>query len=117
MALAGNIDVPSLISYLLAVGLLILGSLFILASPYNLLRLPIGLIFIVCAISVVIVARRRQRQTQLPAEARVYASGKLNVKELKCPKCGGSLQYDEVRKLLVCPYCKAVSQVEEEPLW
>ena len=112
-----RLDLPGLISCLLAVALLVLGGLFILASADNIVRLPIGIVLVILGAAVALVIKRGRAAPQPPAEPVVYAGGKTSVKELKCPKCGGSLRYDEVQKVLVCQYCKAVSQVEEDPLW
>ena len=39
-------------------------------------------------------------------------------KVLKCPSCGGPLDFeDQARSSIKCPYCGTTFEVTEEPKW
>ena len=45
-------------------------------------------------------------------------SGKIILKELKCPKCGANLPLPKLGKdYIKCPYCGTIIRIVEEPKW
>lgn len=108
------------ILYLISGGLIILGSLFLLASfpPYE-YRLPIGLVFIAVAIILLYFSREKK---PLEIQQTINLSGPIKVKEIRCPNCGAHLNAETVnvidgRPFMTCEYCGNTFEVTEEPTW
>jgi len=40
----------------------------------------------------------------------------MAMKTFTCPKCGGTLQYDEMNDILSCPYCGAAVEKESNAI-
>lgn len=40
----------------------------------------------------------------------------MAMKTFTCPKCGGTLQHDELKDILSCPYCGAAVEKESDAI-
>ncbi len=108
------------ILYVISAGLILLGSLFLLAAtPGHEYRLPVGVIFLAVALGLLYFSRERQ---PLEITQTVNVSGPLRVKELHCPNCGAHLNTEKTivvdgRPFIKCEYCGNNLEVTEEPTW
>jgi len=53
---------------------------------------------------------------------RLEVSGKMQAAQIKCPKCGASINASEIQIIsgvpyVKCPYCGMTLEVTEEPKW
>ncbi len=105
--------------YLACAGLIALGGLFVLASSYDIVRLPIGLSFIGVALVLLYLAHGRGPIT---IRQEVSVSGQTTLSHKKCPVCGAELDMQKVQVVsgkpyVECSYCHNKFEVTEEPRW
>ena len=108
--------------YLLAVFVGLLGFVFLAGNQGEILRMVVGGVLIVAAIAMVIAARMRPQIIQRNVVQRIDIGGDVRLEELACKKCGATLSKEAVTVqdgavMVVCPYCQATYQMEEEPKW
>lgn len=105
--------------YLVSAGLLVLGTLFIMASSYAFPRLPTGIVLIGLGLVIAYFSRERKPIT---IRQEVTVSGVPTVKEIKCPVCGAILNAEKMQVIkgkpfMTCDYCGNKFEVTEEPKW
>ena len=126
-----EVDMPAgkLIAYIFAAILIFFGILFIWAtfSPEGQIGwLVIGIISVVIGFGVIWFANRRvAAQGGVggdPVSLNIDLPGDVNLDEMKCQSCGGSLTMDNIKMVsgapvVSCPYCNTTYQLTEEPKW
>ncbi|HOM16162.1 MAG TPA: hypothetical protein PLQ00_02480 [Thermoguttaceae bacterium] len=109
-----------ILAYVLA-GLLVLGGLiFIVGWQGVWVRLVVGLVLWAAAGALVVLAKMQPAQTTVVQK--IDLSGDVNLQNLTCRQCGGSLGPKSVSVqagavFIHCEYCGAAYQLEEEPKW
>ena len=125
------VDMPAgkLIAYIFAAILIFFGILFIWAtfSPEGQIGwLVIGIISVVIGFGVIWFANRREAAQEGVSGDSVSLNidlpGDVNLDEMKCQSCGGSLTMDNIKMVsgapvVSCPYCNTTYQLTEEPKW
>lgn len=119
-----------LIGYLTAGILIFFGVLFIWAtfSPQGQMGwLVIGVISVLIGFGIIWLVSRQAPQTMqvnqnVTMKMQVELSGDVNLEQLKCKACGGTLSPQNVTMLagapvVTCPYCNTSYQLTEEPKW
>lgn len=105
---------------------MILGVVFVIAAfsdqAKTTSRLMIGGAMIVIAIILLLLGRMRTEQITHTIEQKIDLSGDVDLEQLKCTSCGGTLSKEnvEVRAgavMVNCPYCGSVYQIKEAPKW
>ena len=126
-----EVDMPAgkLIAYIFAAILIFFGILFIWAtfSPEGQIGwLVIGIISVVIGFGVIWFANRREAAQEGVSGDSVSLNidlpGDVNLDEMKCQSCGGSLTMDNIKMVsgapvVSCPYCNTTYQLTEEPKW
>jgi hypothetical protein len=115
-------DAMKLIAYPLAALLGLLGIVFVVGAQGQWLRIVVGVVLLAAAGALVWLALQRPKQTTTTVVQKIDLSGDVNLQELTCRSCGGSLGKDSVTVkagavFVNCPYCGAAYQLEEEPQW
>lgn len=52
---------------------------------------------------------------KVAVDARLGDNGKVEMTPSNCEACGAEMQYDPIRRMFVCPYCSAVSVLDQPP--
>ncbi|HPQ69289.1 MAG TPA: zinc ribbon domain-containing protein [bacterium] len=58
-------------------------------------------------------ARALPKQKKIAVDARLADNGKVEMTPSNCEACGAEMQYDPARRMFVCPYCSAVSVLDQ----
>jgi len=110
--------------YVLSICLIVLGILFLWASPVANTgpRLLVGIVMIALGITFIILMRKRRAVARPRYLEEVGNEGLTEGSELTCKFCGATLGEDSVSLIdgtsrLVCPQCKHPYEAEEEPKW
>jgi len=110
-----------------AILLLLLGTVFIIASGLE--NIAIGAILILIALVLFFFVYRTEKiEAAKPTmvsqtfNVKMEGSGKLTEKELKCRSCGATLADKDLKVIkgavmATCPYCGTVQAYEEAPKW
>lgn len=111
-----------ILSYLVAAVLVFFGFIFITGAQGQILRIIVGVILLGAAGVFVYMTRVKPQPSQTTVVQQVELSGDVNLEQLQCQNCQGTLDRDsiEVRGGAIfvnCPYCGASYQFEEEPKW
>ncbi len=111
-----------LVAYPLAALLGMLGLVFVVGSQGEVLRVIVGVVLWVAAGAMVWLALQRPAQSKTTLVQKIDLSGRVNLQELTCRGCGGTLGSDAVSLqagavFIHCPFCGAAYQLEEEPQW
>ncbi len=112
----------SLVAYLMAAFLGILGLIFIIGFQGMIVRLVIGIILLLASAALVILAKMRPKQTRIDLVQKIDLSGDVNLEHLRCKSCGAELTNKSVTVkagavFVHCEYCGATYQIEEAPKW
>jgi hypothetical protein len=112
----------TIVSYVLAVVLGLLGIVFIAGHQGVVLRIVVGGVMLAAAIALAVAARLRPKVEQRNIVQKIDLSGDVRAEEMKCTKCGAQLDRDsiEVRAgaiFVSCRYCQSSYQLEEAPKW
>jgi len=111
----------------LAIFMILLGMIFIIASGIE--YIATGGLFIVIALILLFFAYRTTKiEGAKPSvvnqtfQVKMEGSGELKEKELRCKSCGAPLTDKNLKVIqggvmMTCPYCGAVSALEEAPKW
>ncbi len=111
----------------LAIFMVLLGMIFIIASGIE--NIATGAAFVVIAVILFIFSYRTTKiEAAKPSivnqtfQVKMEGSGELKEKELRCKSCGApltdkNLTVIEGGVMMTCPYCGAVSALEEAPKW
>jgi uncharacterized membrane protein len=105
--------------YLVSVGLLFLGAIFIISTNLGGQYLLIGIVFTGVALLILYFSRERHA---LEVKQTLDLSGAPMVKEITCSNCGASLTIDTAqivagKPYLTCEYCGQGFELTEEPKW
>ena len=112
---------------LVAVGMILLGMIFVIASGIE--NLATGLVMIlVAALILYYIYRSTKIEAAKPTlvsqtfNVKMDGSGKFNEKGMTCRSCGApitdkSIKVVEGGLMVTCPYCNAVYAFEEQPKW
>jgi hypothetical protein len=108
------------IAYILSGLLGFFGIMFIVGAQGVPIRFAVGIVLLVAAGALIYLARTQPQPTTLVQK--IDLSGDVNVQELKCRSCGGTLTEKSVSVkagavFVNCEYCGASYQLEEEPKW
>jgi DNA-directed RNA polymerase subunit RPC12/RpoP len=111
----------------LAIFMILLGMIFIIASGMD--NIATGGLFVVIAVILLFFAYRTTKiEAAKPSvinqtfQVKMEGSGDLKEKELRCKSCGAPLTDKNLKVIqggvmMTCPYCGAVSALEEAPKW
>lgn len=83
----------------------------------------IGLLFLVGGVYLIYLANRgKMGAVTQNVTYKVDLPANVNLDNLKCKSCGGSLTMDNIQMVagapvVNCPYCHSVYQLTEEPKW
>ena len=106
--------------YIVAIGLLGLGAIFLMAYPASTLisQLITGIVMIVVGMVLIIGLRLRQKVT---VEQKVTLKPK-HIKQMKCRECAADLSEKDVTVkddivIVKCSYCGALYELADEPIW
>lgn len=111
-----------LVAYPLAVLLGLLGVVFVVGSQGVVLRVVVGAVLMAAGGALVWLARHQTKHVTTTVVQKIDLSGDVNVQEMTCRSCGGTLSKESVTVkagavFVSCPYCGASYQLEEEPKW
>jgi DNA-directed RNA polymerase subunit RPC12/RpoP len=111
----------------LAIFMILLGMIFIIASGIE--NIATGGVFVLIAVILLFFAYRTTKiEAAKPSvisqtfQVKMEGSGDLKEKELRCKSCGAPLTDKNLKVvqggvMMTCPYCGAVSALEEAPKW
>jgi len=111
-----------LIAYPLAGVLGLLGLVFVVGAQGQWMRVVVGVVLWLAAAALIALALVRPRQMTTTVVQKIDLSGDVNLEELTCRACGGTLGKESVTVragavFINCQYCGASYQLEEEPKW
>ncbi len=111
-----------LVAYPLAVLLGLLGVVFVAGAQGQAMRVVVGVVLMAAAGALVWLARQQVKQSITTVVQKIDLSGDVNLQDLKCRACGGTLSKESVTVkagavFVNCPYCETAYQLEEEPKW
>jgi hypothetical protein len=123
MSKASAYTVLFTIGYILAIGLMVLGAIFLMAAPANQYtfasNLATGLIMLAAGVVIIVGLRLRQH---VVVEAKVTLKP-TQIKEFKCKNCSAALSEKDytVAKngtfIVKCTYCGALYELADNPIW
>ncbi len=111
----------------LAVLMLILGSIFVIAGGLEnvgtgglLMLVGVGMLYYIYAHDKI--EASKPTLVSQTFNVSMGGSGELKERQLKCRNCSAPVQEKDLRVvqggiMMTCPYCGAVSSLEEEPKW
>ncbi len=111
-----------LVAYPLAAMLGLLGVVFVVGSQGEWPRIVVGVVLLTAAGAMVWLALQRPAESKTTLIQKIDLSGRVNLQELTCRGCGGTLGSDAISVqagavFIQCPFCGAAYQLEEEPRW
>jgi hypothetical protein len=112
---------------LLAVVLIVFGSIFVIAGDTasvvtGLILIVVGLVLVYFVYRADKVKASQPQVVQQTVNVQMGGSGQLNQKAMTCKNCGGPLSDKDLKLVegavvVTCPYCGTVSSFEEAPKW
>lgn len=111
-----------LVAYSLAVLLGLGGVMFVAGAQGQILRVVGGVVLMGAAAVLVWLARQQPKQTTTTIVQKIDLSGDVNLEQMTCRNCGGTLGKKSVSVaagavFINCEYCGVAYQIEEEPKW
>ena len=111
-----------LVAYPLAALLGLLGIMFVVGAQGQWLRMVVGVVLMAAAGVLIWLAMQRPKQATTTVVQKIDLSGDVNLEDMTCRSCGGSLGKDSVSVkagavFVNCQYCGTSYQLEEEPKW
>ncbi|NBD35484.1 MAG: hypothetical protein GVY30_05745 [Chloroflexi bacterium] len=111
-----------LVTYLIAAVLGFFGVMFIVGAQGQWITVVVGVILMIGAGGLIYLTQVRPQKTETTMIQKIDLSGDVNLEQMKCRNCGGTLDRDalEVKAGAIfvnCPYCGATYQIEEAPKW
>jgi hypothetical protein len=111
-----------LVAYPLAAALGLLGFLCVVGSQGRVMTMVVGVVLMVAAGALIWLALQRPKQSTITVVQKIDLSGDVNLQEMTCRTCGGSLGKESISVragavFVNCQYCGATYQLEEEPKW
>jgi len=115
------------VSVLVAVGLVLLGMIFVIAGGIENLAAG-GVMILVAVLILYYIYRTNKIEAAKPTlvsqtfNVKMDGSGKFSEKGMTCRSCGApltdkSLKIVEGGIMVTCPYCNAIYALEEAPKW
>jgi len=89
--------------------------------PLGLIFACLGIVFFGGGAGLIFLAMRGQK-TEIVQEMKIDLPGDMQLEEMKCRSCGGTLSSDNIKlvdgaPMVNCPYCNTVYQLTEDPKW
>jgi hypothetical protein len=113
-----------ILGYIFAALLIVLGVLFVVAAAASGLwpRYLVGGILVGAGLVLVAIVRAKVPARKVEVTRKVDLTGDVKLEELRCSKCGASLDSKSVTMkqgavFVSCPYCNSEYQIEEAPKW
>lgn len=111
-----------LVLYILAALLGFFGFMFIAGSQGVILRIIVGIIFLIAAVALIYVSRAQPQIIETRNIQQIDLSGDVNLEEIRCRSCQAPLSDKSIRVeagaiFINCEYCGATYQFEEAPKW
>ena len=111
-----------LVTYLIAALLGFFGVMFVVGAQGQWITVVVGVILMVGAGGLIYLTQVRPQKTETTMIQKIDLSGDVNLEQMKCRNCGGTLDRDalEVKAGAIfvnCPYCGTTYQIEEAPKW
>jgi hypothetical protein len=111
-----------LVAYPLAALLGFFGVMFVVGWSGNAARIVVGVILLVAAGFMLLVAFMRPKQPTTTVIQKIDLSGDVSLEQLTCRSCGGVLGEKSVTVkagavFVNCQFCGASYQIEEAPKW
>jgi Zn finger protein HypA/HybF involved in hydrogenase expression len=111
-----------LVTYLIAAVLGFFGVMFIVGAQGRWITVVVGVILMASAGVLIYLTQVRPQKTETTMIQKIDLSGDVNLEQMKCRNCGGTLDRDalEVKAGAIfvnCPYCGTTYQIEEAPKW
>jgi hypothetical protein len=112
------------LGYLAALGLGLLGLVFLVAAPQGrtAARVVVALVLLAAAATLITLVRMKAPRHTTTVVQRIEVGGDISVEKLKCRACGGTLDEKALSVkagaiFATCPYCETSYQLEEAPKW
>ena len=110
------------VTYLIAALLGFFGVMFVVGAQGQWITIIVGIILMVGAGGLIYLTQVRPQKTETTMIQKIDLSGDVNLEQMKCRNCGGTLDRDalEVKAGAIfvnCPYCGTTYQIEEAPKW
>jgi hypothetical protein len=110
------------IAYPLATVVGFFGLMFIAGAQGSMMRIVVGIVLFAAAIALVWIAMQKPRPIETTLIQKIDLSGDVNLQEMKCRSCGGTLGKESISVkaggiYINCQYCGAEYQIEEAPKW
>jgi hypothetical protein len=110
------------IAYPLAAVVGFFGLMFVVGARGNIMTMVVGIVLFAAAIALVWIAMQKPRPIETTLIQKIDLSGDVNLQEMKCRSCGGTLGKESVSVkaggiFINCQYCGAQYQIEEAPKW
>lgn len=111
-----------LVAYPLAALLTVLGLFFVVGAQGQIMRIVVGAVLLAAAGALIWLALQNPKPSVTTVVQKIDLSGDVNLQDLTCRACGGTLGKDSVAVkagavFVNCQYCGAAYQIEEEPKW
>ena len=111
-----------LVAYPLAAVVGFFGLMFIAGAQGSMMRIVVGIVLFAAAIALVWIAMQKPKPIETTLIQKIDLSGDVNLQELKCRSCGGTLGKESISVkaggiYINCQYCGAQYQIEEAPKW
>ena len=111
-----------LVAYPLAALLAVYGLISIVGWQGVPLRIVVGVVLLAAAGALIWLALQKPKPSVTTVVQKIDLSGDVNLQDLTCRACGGTLGKDSVAVkagavFVNCQYCGAAYQIEEEPKW
>ena len=119
MSKATAYTVLFIIGYILAIGLMAIGAIFLMAAAADVRFLATGAIMLAAGVVIIVGLRLRQH---VVVEAKVTLKP-TQIKEFKCKNCSAALSdkdYTIAKNGMVivkCTYCGALYELADNPIW
>jgi len=111
-----------LVAYPLAAVVGFFGLMFIAGARGNIWSIVVGIVLFAAAIALVWIAMQKPKPIETTLIQKIDLSGDVNLQEMKCRSCGGTLGKESISVkaggiYINCQYCDAQYQIEEAPKW
>ena len=110
------------VTYGIAILVGFLGTMFLVGSQGQVLRIVVGIVLIMGAIAIFYLSRIQPRTSTTTTVHKIDLSGDINLEEIRCQSCNAPLDKDDLEVkagaiFVECSHCGATYQIEEEPKW
>jgi hypothetical protein len=110
------------IAYPLAAVVGFFGLMFIAGAQGSMMRVVVGVVLFAAAIALVWIAMQKPKPIETTLIQKIDLSGDVNLQEMKCRSCGGTLGKESISVkagaiYIDCQYCGTQYQIEEAPKW